>query len=62
VKEFTDTERLDWVMNHTGAEWDFTWQTENHWIRYFSESYWHVAEGKNYRECIDSILRGEVKN
>lgn len=59
MKEFTDTERLDWALSHAGAEWDYNWQDNIYWIRWFRESHWYTVRGKNFRECIDCGLRGE---
>lgn len=58
-----DTQRLDWLLNHPGAEWD---NTREHWgewayIIWFSESYHYLARGKDWRECIDNAIAGNVE-
>lgn len=65
-----DTARLNWVLQHTGARFDFDWRkqadgaTENnsHWIIWYQESQEHVAYGKDYRECIDNAILGNFKS
>ena len=59
IREFTDTERLDWVLVH-GADFDYTVQNgqiDKQWVRWYENSEWHVAYGKTRRECIDNALR-----
>jgi hypothetical protein len=53
--ENKDTERLDWVLNHS-PEWDHTWQTGEYWVIWFDGEDRNVMSGKSLRECIDKIL------
>lgn len=52
--EHTDTERLDWVLNHS-PDRDFTWQTGDYWIVWWDEER-KVVHGKSWRDCIDKVL------
>jgi hypothetical protein len=62
IKQYAqDTERLDWMLSH-GAEIDVREMKAGvptgWYVRWFSESKWHVAHGKTQRECIDAAIAG----
>lgn len=67
-KTFTDTERLDWLLCHTDAEF----HPDNSGCS--SVVFWlgastaplgrpgkHIAKGESQRGCIDSALEGRVE-
>jgi hypothetical protein len=59
VKEFTDTERLKWLLNHS-PDRDFEWRTNDYWIIWYDYSKGYkqkvIARGKSWIECIDNAL------
>ena len=66
MKTFTDTERLDWFLNHDGAEFQYkvvngAESITQWWVRWYSGDDWHIARGQNKRECINAALRGEIE-
>lgn len=58
----TDTERLDWLLGHRGAQID---SDQKHcWIRWFRESYWYVVSLPGYddlRALIDLAIDGKAE-
>ncbi len=66
----SDTKRLDWLLNHPGADWDFyvesksrIWQVidATSYIKWFSESEWRIVRGKDWRECIDNAIANKFE-
>jgi len=60
-----DTERLDWLLGHPGAELDVDKMRKGvvtRWhVKWFRESKWYIAYGKTQRECIDAAIAGRVE-
>jgi hypothetical protein len=61
-----DTQRLNWLLGHSGAEIDIhrmrlgvptSW-----YVKWFSESKWYIAKGETQRECIDNAIAGKVES
>jgi hypothetical protein len=65
IKQYAqDTERLNWVMTHLGANFDFevkSGKAGEHYITWFSNSAWWTARGKDFRECIDNALAERIE-
>lgn len=72
LDDFDDTQRLDWVLRHSNAEFDFDESQPTrrcHLVVYLVNSD-PLAEGvagrflsygATQRDCIDAFLRGNVK-
>jgi hypothetical protein len=56
----TDTEILDWILHHF-PELDHDWRTQKFWVRWYSESSWYVANGNNWRECVNNAINGNFE-
>ncbi len=56
----TDTEILDWIIVHS-PQWDSDYKSGKHWIKWFRESYWYVAYGKSFRECVSNVIDGKFE-
>jgi hypothetical protein len=59
-----DTERLNWMLAHLGANCDMTirdGKPDEHYITWFSNSAWWTVRGKDFRECIDNAIAGRVE-
>jgi hypothetical protein len=57
--EINDTQRLDWMLAHLGANADFEikeGKPGEHYITWFSNSAWWTVRGKDFRECIDLAI------
>jgi len=64
MKPELDTDRLNWVLAHIGANFDFKivdHKPEEHYITWFSNSAWWTVRGKDFRECIDNALAERVE-
>jgi hypothetical protein len=62
--EFTDSQRLEWMLGHIGADFDFNvsdGKAGEHWITWYAESHYWCVHGASWIECIDQALRGEAK-
>lgn len=61
----SDTARLDWLLEHPGADLDInamrTGVVTRWHMKWYSESKWVIAYGKTQRECIDNALAGKVE-
>ena len=68
----TDTQRLDWVINHPDAEFDvdnkrlslccyITAYLPNDEEQTKGVAGRFIARGDSHRDCIDAFLRGDVK-
>lgn len=58
-----DTQRLDWMLAHPGADMDTAGaKARGGWrVVWFSESKYTVAYGTTPRECIDNAIAGKVE-
>lgn len=58
----TETERLDWVLQHADASFDKDPGSGKHWIVFWYWGSHHLAEGRTHRECIDNAIDGIHKS
>jgi hypothetical protein len=60
-----DTQRLDWLLGHPGVEMDVNRMRLGvpvRWhVKWFAEGKQYIAYGRTQRDCIDSVLAGQIE-
>ena len=65
---FTDTQRLDWLLDHSGVEFETGREQSCYAVAYLTSGSAYsggvsgnfIAYGETRRACIDAFLRGEI--